>query len=193
MVRFINSRSEVLADQVEGLLNVEVLDSSKDGDMPKARLDKDEIAKLIEEKAKEREVDLFIREILEVEQEMFEIEHPGDSVPGKSAFDKFTSTATVHDKIVERKLLLEMIEEIVGPRGRCPQRHRGDWTTFVHPIYWPRQGKDSRGNREEDSAETNSGGRSSVWVFCHTYGQELALWSRNHIGREEPGTCAHNH
>ncbi len=85
--------------------------------MPKARLDKDEIAKLIEEKAKEREVDLFIREILEVEQEMFEIEHPGDSVPGKSAFDKFTSTATVHDKIVERKLLLQMIEEIGGPEA----------------------------------------------------------------------------
>ena len=39
--------------------------------MPKARFDKDEVAKLIEEKAKEREVDLFIREILEVEQEMF--------------------------------------------------------------------------------------------------------------------------
>ncbi len=71
-----------------GLLNVEVLHSSKDVAMPKARFDKDEIAKLIEEKAKEREVDLFIREILEVEQEMFEIEHPGDSVPGKSAFDK---------------------------------------------------------------------------------------------------------
>ena len=85
--------------------------------MPKARFDKDEIAKLIEEKAKEREVDLFIREILEVEQEMFEIEHPGDSVPGKSAFDKFTSTATVHDKIVERKLLLQMIEEIDGPEA----------------------------------------------------------------------------
>ena len=100
-----------------GLLNVEVLHSSKDEAMPKARFDKDEIAKLIEEKAKEREVDLFIREILEVEQEMFEIEHPGDYVPGKSAFDKFTSTATVHDKIVERKLLLQMIEEIGGPEA----------------------------------------------------------------------------
>jgi len=100
-----------------GLLNVEVPDSSKDEAMPKARFDKDEIAKLIEEKAKEREVDLFIREILEVEQVMFEVEHPGDSVPGKSAFDKFTSTATVHDKIVERKLLLQMIEEIGGPEA----------------------------------------------------------------------------
>jgi len=117
MVCFTNSRFKVLADKAEGLLNVEVPDSSKDDAMPKARFDRDEVAKLIEEKAKEREVDLFIREILEVEQEMFEIEHPGDSVPGKSAFDKFTSTATVHDKIVERKLLLQMIEEIGGPEA----------------------------------------------------------------------------
>ena len=85
--------------------------------MPKSRIDKEEISKLIEEKAREREVDLFIREILEVEQAMFEIEHPGDSAPGKSAFDKFTSTATVHDKIVERKLLLQMMEEIGGPEA----------------------------------------------------------------------------
>jgi|SRR6267143_3052403 len=85
--------------------------------MPKARMDKEEISKLIEEKAREREVDLFIGEILEVEQEMFEIEHPGDSAPGKSAFDKFTSTATVHDKVVERKLLLQMMEEIGGPEA----------------------------------------------------------------------------
>ena len=84
--------------------------------MPKSRIDKEEISKLIEEKAKEREVDLFIREILEVEQGMFEIEHPGDS-SGKSAFDKFTSTATVHDKVVERKLLLQMMEEIGGPEA----------------------------------------------------------------------------
>ena len=85
--------------------------------MPKARIDKEEIEKLIEDKVRERHADHLVRLILEVEHEMFEIEHPSPSSSGKGAFDKFTSTVTVHDKEIERKLLLGVLQQFGGSPG----------------------------------------------------------------------------